>query len=213
MDIVYLGHSSFKIKGKTATIVTDPYDEYVGFKFPKVEADIVTVSHDHKDHNRSGLVSGVKKVVSGPGEYEISEVSIIGISTFHDEKKGKLRGRNAIYVFEIDDIRVVHMGDIGQTLSDKKMELLGDIDVLMIPVGGEYTIDAKKAAEMARGVEPKIIIPMHYFVEGMSKEFKNLSKVDVFISEMGLPLEKLDKLTIKKGLLGEEQKVVVLNRK
>lgn len=213
MDITYLGHSSFKIKSKTATIVTDPYDEYVGFKFPKTEANIVTISHNHKDHNRFDLVSNVKKVINGPGEYEISEVSIIGISTFHDEKKGELRGRNTIYAFEIDGIRVVHMGDIGQTLSDKKMELLGDVDVLMIPVGGEYTIDAKQAAEIARGVEPKIIIPMHYLVGGMSKDFEKLSKVDAFISEMGLPVENLDKLTIKKGMLGEEQKVVVLNKK
>jgi len=212
MDITYLGHSSFKIKTRSATIITDPFDEYVGFKLPKTEADIVTISHDHKDHNRADLVLGAK-IVNGPGEYEISQVSIIGISSFHDTKKGQLRGANTIYIFEAEGLRLVHMGDIGETLSDKKMELLGDVDVLMIPVGGEYTINAKEAAEMVRGIEPKIIIPMHYLVDGMSKDFEKLTKVEVFLSEMGLPSEKQDKLTIKKEMLGEEQKVVVLNKK
>ena len=200
MDITYLGHSSFKIKGKTATVVTDPFDEYVGFKFPKTRADIVTISHDHKDHNKADLVSGVKKVVDGPGEYEISQVSIIGVSVFHDEKKGSLRGKNTIYIFEIDGIRLVHLGDIGHPLTEKKLELLGNVDVLMIPIGGEYTIDSQKAAEMVRNIEPKVIIPMHYFIRGMNKDvFGKLTGVDTFLSEVGLPNEKIEKLTIKRG--------------
>src|SRR4030043_2410474 len=103
MDISYLGHSSFRIKGKNASVVTDPFDsQMVGLKFPSVEADIVTVSHDHNDHNQSQLVKGVKRVVAGPGEYEIMGVSIIGIPSYHDSEKGAARGKNIIYVYKID---------------------------------------------------------------------------------------------------------------
>ena len=211
MEISCLGHASFKIKGKTATIVTDPFDEYVGYKFPKTKADIVTISHNHKDHNRKNLVSEVKKVIDGPGEYEVSGVSIIGFSTFHDEKKGRLRGKNTVYVFEIDGARVVHLGDLGHKLNEKQLEFLGDVDVLMIPIGGEYTIDSQTAAGAVRDIEPKIVIPMHYWVKGMNKDaFGKLAGIDSFISEVGLPTEKLEKLIVKKGLTEEEQRVVHL---
>lgn len=214
MDITYLGHSSFLLKGKTAKVVMDPYDKEVGLKFPKVSADIVTVSHDHSDHNQADLVSGVKKVIDGPGEYEVQGISIIGIPSFHDEKKGELRGQNTIYVFEVDGLRVVHLGDLGHKLSDKHLEAIGDLDVLMIPVGGVYTIDSAVAAQMVRDIEPKITIPMHFFAPGMNKKiFGEVSGIEPFISEMGLPVENLDKLSIKANTLGEEQKVCVLKKK
>jgi L-ascorbate metabolism protein UlaG (beta-lactamase superfamily) len=214
MEIVFLGHSSFKLKGKTATLVTDPFDpEMVGLKFPKVTADIVTISHDHQDHNRADLVKGVKKQVSGPGEYEINQVSIIGISSWHDDKKGALRGRNTIYVIEMDNIRLVHLGDLGHSLTERKLEAIGDIDVLMIPVGGEYTIGPTKAVEIVRAIEPKITIPMHYQTPQLNPEsFANLSSVEPFLTEIGLPTEESAKLVIKKEGIEEEQKVVVLQK-
>lgn len=196
-------------------MVTDPSDPKVtGLKFPKVSADIVTVSHtQHSDHKSVELISGVKRVVSGPGEYEISDISIIGISSFHDDKKGALRGKNTMYVFEVDGVRIAHLGDLGHKLKNKELETLGDIDVLMIPVGGVYTIDAKTAAEIVRDIEPRIIIPMHYFLEGMERHvFKKLERVDVFLSEVGLPNEKMDKLTLK-GQILEDQRIVVLQKK
>jgi L-ascorbate metabolism protein UlaG (beta-lactamase superfamily) len=212
MEIQYLGHSSFKLKGKVATVITDPFDpKMVGLKFPSIKADIVTVSHDHKDHNYIDAVKEVKRVISGPGEYEISDVSIIGISSYHDDKKGEERGKNTIYVFEVDDVRIVHLGDLGHTLSEKKIESLGNVNVLIIPVGGIYTIGYQKAAEMVRKIEPNITIPMHYLTAGMNKSaFGQLDGTEAFLKEVGLPVENMDKLSIKSDLLGEDQKVVVL---
>lgn len=215
MDITFLGHSSFRIKGKSATLVTDPFDPaMVALKYRGVSADIVTISHQHEDHNQADLVKGVKKVVSGPGEYEIMGISIIGISTFHDDKKGEARGKNTVYVIEVDGLRLAHLGDLGHKLTERHLETMGNIDILMIPVGGEYTIGPAHAVEVTRAIEPIIVIPMHYQMPGLNpKVFAKLAKVDHFISDLGFPAEKADKLTIKKESLGEEQKVYVLEKK
>lgn len=215
MDIQYIGHSSFRLKGKTASLVTDPYDsQYTGLPYPKVAADIVTISHDHKDHNQAKLVNNVKKIISGPGEYEINEVSIIGISSFHDAKKGEKRGKNTIYVIEMDGLRIVHLGDLGHKLSDGFIDKVGDVDILMIPVGGEYTIDAVQATELVRLIEPKIIIPMHYKVPKLKQEiFSKVASVEPFLTQIGMPVEKTNKLSISIGNIGEDQKVVLLESK
>jgi L-ascorbate metabolism protein UlaG (beta-lactamase superfamily) len=215
MDISYLGHSSFKIKTKTATVVTDPFDSsYVGLKFQKTDADIVTISHDHKDHNHASNVNLTKKIIAGPGEYEISGVSILGFSSFHDSKDGSQRGKNTIYVFEADGLRIAHLGDLGHALSDELVNSMGTIDVLMVPVGGEYTIGPKEAVEVASKVDPYFIIPMHYKVNGLNSEvFSKLEPVDTFLKEIGMPVENLPKFSIKKEDILPEQntKVIVLN--
>src|SRR3990167_5628376 len=163
MDITYLGHASFRLKGKTAAVVVDPYDPSVGPKFPKVEADIVAVTHQHFDHNAVGNVSGEPFLVSGPGEYEVKGIEVVGVSSFHDNKKGEERGLNTIYNFKIDRINVCHLGDLGQTsLTDAQVEEIGNVDVLLLPVGGYFTIDASEANKIASQLEPLIIIPMHY---------------------------------------------------
>lgn len=215
MDITYFGHSCFRLRGKSASLVTDPYDpKMVGLKFPKVSADIVTVSHQHEDHNNTSQVKDYKRVIDGPGEYEISGVSIIGISTYHDDKKGESRGRNTIYVIEMDEIRLVHLGDLGHRLSEKVVGEIGSVDILIIPVGGEYTINASVAAEIVRNIEPTITIPMHYQVQGLNPEiFKKLAKVDAFLSEVGLSVEKTNKFSFKKSDIGEDQKVILLETK
>lgn len=215
MDIIYLGYSSFRIRGKEVALVTDPFDpQMVGLKYPRVSADIVTISHDHKDHSRKEMVSEVKKVVDGPGEYEILGISLIGISTYHDDKKGKLRGKNTVYVIEVDGLRLAHLGDLGHKLSERILEAMGSIDILMIPVGGEYTIGPAVAAEVVRSIEPIITIPMHYQMKGLKPDlFNKLAKVDPFLSGLGLPVERLEKLSLKKEGLGEDQKVVVLEKK
>ena len=188
MEIIYLGHSSFKIKGKTASVVTDPFDpKMVGLKYSSPEADIVTVSHNHNDHNQTQLVKNVKKIIDGPGEYEIQGISIIGFNSFHDAKKGEVRGKNTIYVFEVDGIRIAHLGDLGHSLSEELVGDIGDIDILMLPIGGVYTISSSVAAEIVRSVEPTIIIPMHFKVEGINSEnFLRLESVESFLKEVGL---------------------------
>ena len=216
MEITYLGHSSFRIKTKKATIIADPFDPaIVGLKFAKIAADIVTVSHGHGDHNKTDLVTGVKMIINEPGEYEISEISIIGLETYHVEESGKKRGKNTIYTYEFEGLRLAHLGDLGHKLSDEVIEDLGTLDVLMIPVGGVYTIGSAVASETVRAIEPSVVIPMHYKVSGMNPEtFSELSGVEEFLKEVGLPVEESEKFSIKKGdMIEGESKVVVLKPK
>lgn len=213
MDIKYIGHASFLIKGKEATVITDPFDpKMVGLKFPTFSADIITISHQHGDHNCSQLVSGNPLVIMYAGEYEKQGVRITGISVFHDNKQGLERGKNILYKIEIDDIAILHCGDLGHQLSDEVVEELGSIDVLMVPVGGVYTIDARGACEIVQHIEPSIVIPMHYHDSRLNSEtFGSLSTVNDFIHAMGVAQAAPEKkLTIKKETLTEETKVIVL---
>lgn len=144
MDIYYLGHSSFKIKGKNAIIITDPFDpKMLGLKFAATEADIVTISHDHADHNYLGQINGTPIIIKGPGEYEVKGIKIYGFNTYHDDKKGQDRGNNTIYQFTIEALNLLHLGDLGHKIKPEMIEGLKTPDVLFIPVGGYYTIDAK----------------------------------------------------------------------
>ncbi len=217
MDITYLGQSSFKIKAKNTTLVTDPFDPgVVGIKYPKLsEIDIVTVSHAHSDHNHLANIKDPRMVLQEPGEYEIGGVSIRGIGSFHDDKKGELRGSNTIFVFEADGLRFAHFGDLGHKLGEGVIEELGTIDVLMLPVGGFYTVDAQVAAEIVRSIEPAITIPMHYQVKGLSSDIHDkLTPVDDFLKILGMSVENLEKLSVKKMDISEtESKVVVLEIK
>lgn len=216
MEISYLGHSSFKIKGKNAVVVTDPYDSHmVGLKFPKVEADIVTVSHQHADHNFVEVVEGTPVIISGPGEYEVKGVKIIGIISYHDDVSGSKRGKNTIYRIRVDGVSLVHAGDLGHKLDDRTLEMLDDVDILMVPVGGFYSLSASEASELISQLSPKIIIPMHYNHPKLNqKDFGQLSYVDAFLKEMGkevlLPVEKL---SVTKDKLPAEPQVVVLELK
>ncbi len=215
MEIKYLGHSSFRIKGKNAVVVTDPYADYVGFKFPQTEADIVTISHDHQDHNQKDLVKGNPFVIKGPGEYEVKGVSVFGIQTFHDESQGAKRGENTVYRLELDGISLCHLGDLGHLLSSQQLGELNGVDILFIPVGGVYTIGPKRAVEVIGQIEPKIVIPMHYLVPEQkgNKTFADLAKVEEFLKEIGEEVKPQPKLTVSRERLPTEREVVVLERK
>ncbi|MBI2587637.1 MBL fold metallo-hydrolase [Candidatus Amesbacteria bacterium] len=209
MEITYLGHASFRLKGKTATVVTDPYDEKLA-KFPRdVAADIVTVSHDHFDHNAVKSVQGLAFSVQGPGEYEVKGVSIIGVHTWHDDKNGAERGENTVYIMEMDGLRLAHLGDLGHKLSQEQLDEMGPIDVVLVPVGGVYTIDAKMAAEVVKQVDPGVAIPMHY--KQLNPE---LGGVEDFLKEMGKPgVQPVPKYVISADRLPTELQVVVLEWK
>lgn len=217
MEISYLGHSSFKIKTKTATVITDPFDpSAVGLKYSGVEGDIVTVSHPHHDHNAIDRVAGVKKVFDGPGEYEVMGVSIIGYPSFHDTKQGEERGKNTIFVIEAEGLRIAHLGDLGHTLSDDLVNEMGGVDVLMVPVGGKFTLGAKEAAEIVGKVDPYFTIPMHYAVPGLNPQtFAGLEPVEPFLKEIGRAVENLPKLALKREDILEDQssKVIILEKK
>jgi L-ascorbate metabolism protein UlaG (beta-lactamase superfamily) len=217
MEITYLGHSSFKIKTKSASVITDPFDpKEVGLKYSGVEGEIVTVSHDHKDHNAADKVSSVKKILTGPGEYEISGISIMGYRTYHDKKEGAERGKNTVFVIEAEGLRLVHLGDIGHALNDDLVDEIGDVDVLMIPVGGFYTIGPKEATEVISKIEPYFVIPMHYKTPDLSPSLgDNLLPVEDFLKESGITTENLPKFSLKKEDILEDQstKVIVLEKK
>jgi L-ascorbate metabolism protein UlaG (beta-lactamase superfamily) len=183
MEISWLGHSCFRIKGSHATIITDPYPPTLGYSLGKPTARIVTVSHQHPGHSYVQGVGGEPRLVTGPGEYEISGVLIIGIATFHDGEKGKKRGKNTVYLMQVDEVSVCHLGDLGHVLTAEQVEELGDVDVLLLPVGGVSTINASMAAEVVRQIEPKVVIPMHYKTEALSWE---LEPVERFLKEIGV---------------------------
>ncbi len=218
MDIFPLGHAAFKLRGKAASIVCDPYNpEMVGLNFPKhTQADIVTVSHAHEDHNFLRVVekldNGEMLVISGPGEYEAKGIEITGVASFHDTKKGQERGKNTIYKIHMEELTLVHCGDLGHILEESEAEFLEDIDILMIPVGGVFTIDAHTAAKVVAQLEPLVIIPMHYQRLGLNpKVFSGLLPVTQFLKEIGQEgVTPQPKLKIGKDTLPSAAQVVVL---
>lgn len=213
MDIYWYGQACFKIKGKTAAVVIDPFDpQMLGLKLPKdLEATVVLSTHSHGDHSNFAAVSGHPTVVTGPGEFEISGVSINGIDSFHDNSQGSERGHNTIYHIFMDGINIVHLGDLGHILSDEQVSAIDTTaDILMIPVGGVYTIDAKTAAKVVAQLEPKIVIPMHYSIPGLKVELQGLEE---FLKEMGAEnISPQTKLSISKDKLPEETTVVILEK-
>jgi len=213
MDITYLGHSSFKIRGKTGTVVTDPYNAEVGLKFSKhVEADVITVSHDHGDHNAVSQVEGTPFIIHGPGEYEIKGVGVVGLSVYHDDQKGALRGRNTIYRIEIDGVSIVHLGDLGHMLTSDQVDELDGVNVLLVPVGGFHTIDSAVAVHLINEIEPSVVIPMHYGRPELNQKiFNQLSPLSVFLKEIGKEdTTPQPKLVLSKDKLPAEMQVVVL---
>jgi L-ascorbate metabolism protein UlaG (beta-lactamase superfamily) len=182
MEISWLGHSCFRIRGSHATIITDPYPPSLGYSLGKPTARIVTVSHQHPGHSYVQGIGGGPRLVTSPGEYEISGVLIIGIATFHDGEKGRKRGKNTVYLIQVDEIAVCHLGDLGHALTAEQVEELDDVDVLLLPVGGVSTIDATMAAEVVRQLEPKVVVPMHYKTEALGWE---LEPVERFLKEIG----------------------------
>ncbi len=183
MEISWLGHGCFRLKGKQATVITDPFPPESGYSMGKQTAQIVTVSHQHPGHSFIQGVGGEPKIITGPGEYEISGVSIVGVQTYHDKEHGATHGKNTAYVMEIDDVLVCHLGDLGHVLTSEQAQRVDNVDVLLVPVGGVSTIDATHAAEVIRQLEAKVVIPMHYQTEMLKAE---ASPVDRFLKEMGV---------------------------
>jgi L-ascorbate metabolism protein UlaG (beta-lactamase superfamily) len=215
MMIFYLGQSCFKLQDKAGpegvTLVTDPFDKELGLKVPNFEADIVTISHQHHDHNNSGALRANPFIIDTPGEYDIKGVMVQGVETFHDAKGGTERGKNIVYRIEMDDLTIVHLGDLGHSLTDEQLEQLDDVDILFIPVGGKFTIDAKTAVEVIGQLEPRIVIPMHYKIAGSKSEQLQLDPAEKFIKELGVAPRKEEKLKIaKKDLPQEGMELVIL---
>jgi len=190
-------------------LFTDPFCKEIGLTPPRGAANIITISHQHRDHNNYDALTGEPLVIKGPGEYETKGISIKGILSFHDNKEGKERGTNTIYIIEIEGIKICHLGDLGEEkLNDTQIEEINGVDILMIPVGGIFTINGEDAVEIINQIEPKLVIPMHYKIPGLNIK---MDGVDVFLKEMGVgKKEVVDKLTIKKKDLPQEETEVVV---
>ena len=179
--VKWWGHSCFEVKN-SVTIVMDPHDgkSVGGIPVPKVKADVILISHGHGDHasGKSLVAKADGKIIDKPGTVEVKGVKVKGVATFHDEVEGKKRGSNTVFIFEVDGIRFAHLGDLGHVLSDKEVEEIKPVDILMIPVGGYYTIDAAVASAVVEKLKPKVVIPMHYKVKGL--DFP-ISEVEPFL--------------------------------
>lgn len=209
MDVTWHGHACFRLRGKGATAVTDPYPASLGPKLARLEADLVTVSHPHENHaNVAGVAKGAV-VIDGPGEYEVKGVGVTGIPTYHDNVAGAEFGRNTVFLLEIDDVRVCHLGDLGHKLDEEATERLGTVDVLLVPVGGARTLNPALAAEVVRLVEPRYVVPMHFSFPGVKAQ---LGGVDTFLKEMGLTQgEPQPRMTVQSSSSSDvETKVVLL---
>ncbi|MHC1581914.1 MAG: MBL fold metallo-hydrolase [Candidatus Syntropharchaeia archaeon] len=208
MEIKWHGHACFEIRSSDGKIVvTDPFDESVGYPLPDVRADVVLTSHDHYDHNNVGCIKGSPSVVRGEGEHVIDGIKFRGIHTFHDTSSGSERGENIVFVFEIDGIRLCHLGDLGHVLDEKKVKEIGEIDILFVPVGGVYTIDAKGAEKVIEQLNPRIVIPMHFKTPPLKLPVRS---VDDFLKGKENVTRKKT-LSIKKEDLPEEQQIIVLD--
>ena len=208
MEISWLGHSCFKLKGRKATVSTDPYSPDLGYSLGKPTANIITVSHQHPGHAYTEGIGGNPRAVNAPGEYEISGVLVIGIATFHDKDRGKIRGKNTIYLIEIDEVSICHLGDLGHVLTAEQVEELGNIDVLLLPVGGNSTINAPVAAEIVRQLEPKVVVPMHYKTEVLNRELEPVAR---FLKEIGAhDVTPQAKLSFTKSNLPQSSQVFLL---
>jgi len=208
MEISWLGHSCFQLRGKNVTLITDPFSPQLGHSLGKISAPIVTISHNHPGHNYVSGVDGDPRVVRGPGEYEISDVLITGVASYHDDKHGQELGRNTIYIIHMDDLVICHLGDLGHVLQEEQLEEVADADMLLVPIGGQHTINAAQAAEVISQVEPHIVIPMHYSLPPGDAP----NPLDKFCREMGIEaINPQPKLSITRSALPAETQVVILS--
>jgi L-ascorbate metabolism protein UlaG (beta-lactamase superfamily) len=209
MEIKWLGQSCFQIKNKEAALIIDPYSEKIGLKMPKVKPDVVLITHHHPDHDDLSRIEDHALIFDTPGEFEAKGFFIKGISTFHDKEQGAKRGKNTMFTIKTEGMTILHCGDLGHLLEPTMLEDLDDIDVLLIPVGGTYTIDGKEAAKITQEIEPRIVVPMHYKIPGLNLDLDGSA---TFIKEMGLTPEKQAKISIssRTQLPEEETRLVQL---
>ena len=200
-------------------MVMDPFkSEYVGLPFPKDVADIVTVSHDHDDHNAVELITGPVTrnstfVIDKEGEYEIGGIEITASKMFHDNAEGVERGKNIIINVRMDGINILHLGDLGHKLSESQVEKLGSVDILMVSVGGKTSLDIEDVAELIADIQPSYVIPMHHKVDGMSEKFSYLNSLATFLDKNKILVagEPVHKIKVDEGSLPDDTQVLIMN--
>lgn len=207
MIIRWLGHASFLIESESSRIMTDPFEDKLGYPEFDEAVDIVTVSHQHWDHNAVQVLRGHPTIVSEPGVYQLGETHIKGIKSFHDQAGGKLRGPNLIFKISLQGVDIVHLGDLGHILGQEQIDAIGRVDILLLPVGGIYTINADEARRVAMQLKPAIIVPMHYNTKPLSFE---LEPLEAFTGQFDKTV-KQPCLEITADTLQEQAGVVVLD--
>jgi len=210
MDLTWLGHACFRMRAREGIVLADPPDPKSGHAIPKTEAAIVTISHEHPGHSSLKSVGGEPVVLRGPGEYEVHEVLVTGIGTFHDDSKGSARGRNTVFAIRLDDLVICHLGDLGHELPAADLERLGDIDIVLIPIsGGDVNLTAAKAAEIIHQLEPKVVVPMSYDPDAKKDTHAPFERL---LHELGVKeLTPVAKLSVTRGSLPENVQVVALD--
>lgn len=218
MEITYLGHSCFKLKNKEGLVIyMDPFkSEMVGLPLPKDVADVITVSHDHEDHSAVNVITGPVNregvfLINRVGEYEIAGVQFTATSTFHDKNNGADRGKNLVISIVADGLHIVHLGDLGAKLTDSQVEKLGSVDILMIPVGGKFTLDAEEAMDLIKEVQPSYVIPMHY--KTVESKIEEIAKLDVFLekNKYALAGESVHKIKVDENSLPDDTQILLMN--
>lgn len=184
MKIYWRGHASFIIQAEGKTIVTDPFDANLGYPLNPIKADIVTISHEHWDHNAVETVQGHPRIIRGIGTVDIDGIKIKGIASFHDHKGGRERGTNTIFKIIAGGISLVHLGDLGHPLDAAQVEQIGHVDILLLPVGGVYTIDAGEADALVRVLRPTIVVPMHFSTPHLSFSLAPLEQFTSYYDEI-----------------------------
>jgi len=209
VEIRWLGHSCFVLKGKEKTVLTDPYCPELGYSLGQREADIVTVSHFHPGHSYIEGIANSPKQIKGPGEYEIGNIFITGLASYHDKEKGETRGKNTIYLIEMEGLSLCHLGDLGHALTSSLAGELGNCDILFLPVGEVSTISVDEAAEIVKQLTPHIVIPMHYKTDVLTK---NLEPADKFLSKMGIhEMQPKPKLLITPSSLPSDLQIAIFD--
>ena len=208
MIIKWLGHASFLMESAGIKLLTDPFNVEIGYQLYKDKVDIVTVSHEHWDHNAVDILSGNPRVIRETGLSTIDGINILGISSFHDKKQGQERGNNIIFKISSENLDILHLGDLGHVLTDRQLMEVGNVDILLVPVGGRYTVDAEAAYEIVHLLQPSIIIPMHFLTPDVS--LKELAPVEAFTAKFPRVIKK-PFLEIRKEALTPEAKVIVLD--
>jgi len=206
VEITWYGRACFRLKGRRATVITDPCPPKTGFVAGKHDVDLLTMSHHHADHAYTRSISA-GLTLTRPGEYEYADLLVTGVKTWHDATEGTERGENVIFAFEVDGVHVCHLGDLGHLLTDEQLHELGPIDVLLVPAGGQTTISPAEAAEVGAQLEPKVVIPMHFATDGGSRD---LLGPETFLHEMATEPIRLPKASLTPTTLPEETQVVLL---
>ena len=211
MKIKWFGQSCFLITSENGTkVLTDPFKKMLGYKLPEIEANIVSTSHEHGDHNNINAVKSSFVHINELGEFSEDGIEIKGIETFHDKFSGSKRGKNTVYNFKIDEINICHCGDLGHILSSNQIEEIGNVDILLLPVGGLATINAFDAAQVIKQLNPTIVIPMHYRTKALGLIGYIFGTVDKFISASGLKAKEYEELELNKANIEDYSGIVVL---